>query len=418
PQNHPNFIPASDRETPLRLLDVSLKQFLVCGLPNRTWLPWNGTNQWDIFDPQYRLELCHSEISRWSIIFKQSGKVQGDANIEGGDGFTDIELVNNCTTVKGFEFKVRRDGRLFHGSFGKDGLLEPVYQKLSEWQAGSRARQEEELDDDGRTFWTIYGNPLDPSKNIEIHFDRYRQVDTSAEARELSLAVEEGPIDYARWGVTSEYFQKPQVRRLIHSIVDSAGTETLRPEPPETYLEIKEATSISFPQFTESGVYDLSDRQSKPRKHYAPLYAMDQCIVRTLIDGRKELDLRISSPGTDYGLRRIVMGNLDLDALPIYPETFTFHRFGYGARDTVSTYDPDYVPASDVLPVAHYAYLLGGDGAPDEATTYIIPENYGVERLVLSWDDYHRTVLTVDIIGFERILPIWQGHISFTDDIA
>ena len=113
--------------------NVSLKQFLVAGLPyNQCGTlegcpvsgPWDGNGHWDEFHQQYRLELCHSEISRWSLFFmeenkkdKTKGVLANDLKenqISGHENISRIELVNNCTTTKGFEFRVRYKGELYH----------------------------------------------------------------------------------------------------------------------------------------------------------------------------------------------------------------------------------------------------------------------------------------------------------------
>ena len=154
---------------PLILVDAPLKQFLIAGLPRMVNGPvpkkWGSKDRWEDLDPQYRLELCHSEISRWSVFFKRDNRVRGETQIQNGDDFTGIELVNNCTTSTGFEFRVKRKGVTYHGSFGGSATLADVYQKLSIRQAGTWARQTEPLGAGKPVFGflckSIYYNSLD-----------------------------------------------------------------------------------------------------------------------------------------------------------------------------------------------------------------------------------------------------------------
>ena len=411
------LIPSSSYISPLKLLDVSLKQFLVSGNPLDEWLPWDGNDNWEKLDPQYRLELCHSEISRWSIIFKKDGVIRGGAKIEGHEPFSYIELVNNCTTTDGFEFKLIHEGQLYHGSFGRDGNIADFYEKLSRWQAGSLAKQNKPLQPNGSNFFQAYFNPLDPSKNIDIDLERYRKVSDSSTNKKLTVKPNFSEVNYYRWGKNVEYEQKPLKRKLIHSIIyewkDDQGNIVQMPikEAPILYRDIEEASSIVFPDFKTTGIYDLSAPQKK--SNYSSLYKIDTCILRILDDKRVELDLRSSTVDKAYGFRRLVVGNIDLDSIPVFPAFYTMHRLGFGARNTVMYYDPGFVPSSDLEIKPHYAYLLGGDGENNDAKTYIPPEGFGIERVILSWKNYDRTVLTIDLISFERILPIWQGDIAF-----
>ena len=43
-----------------------------------------------------------------------------------------VELVNNCTTVTGFEIRIVYWGEIYHGSFNIDS---EVYKKLSQFQS-------------------------------------------------------------------------------------------------------------------------------------------------------------------------------------------------------------------------------------------------------------------------------------------
>ena len=74
-------------------------------------------------------------------------------------------------------------------------------------------------------------------------------------------------------------------------------------------------------------------------------------------------------------------------------------------------YDEAWEPPTLPRDRAHYAFLLGGRSHDD--TAYVVPEAFGIERVILSWRDPQRTLLDIDIIGFERLLPIWRGTIDF-----
>jgi hypothetical protein len=405
---------------------LSLKQFLIAGLPSKDLLPWDGKGNWDKLDPQYRLELCHSEVCRWSIFIKRSGKLFSDANVENHEPFSDIELVNNCTTVDGFEFRVKRDGSTYHGSFGSkpEGQQEllDLYQRLSQWQAGSLAYQNRELIEGSKSnFFDYYFNPiplsgdkLDPKFKLDINLGKYR-TDIVSETI-YQIQINRGEIDYKRWGESSEYFKKPQERRLVIKIKDKDGKDSS--EPPKQYEEIATAQEIILPNFQNTGIYDIADPQTKIYYHW--LYEFDQCLLRQLSDDRFELELRRSGANDKYELRRFVFGNIDINNIPIYSKSspeetiWTLHRFGYGARNTSMDYDADFVPPSETSQVSHYAYQLGGEVDPGKSFNYICPEGFGVERAIFAWEDSSKSRLVIDLISFERILPVWQGIVNFS----
>ncbi|MCG9890781.1 MAG: hypothetical protein MH252_06880 [Thermosynechococcaceae cyanobacterium MS004] len=422
------LIPADASLKPVIINRLSLKQFLVAGLPAKDLLPWDGKDNWDKLDSQYRLELCHSEVSRWSIFIKRDGKLFSDADLENHEPFSDIELVNNCTTVDGFEFRVKRDGSTYHGSFGSkvEGRKEllDLYQRLSQWQAGSLAKQNLDLIDGGASldFFDYYKEPipidsadkLKPEFKFDISLEKYRP--SAIGETSYSIQVNRGDIDYKRWGgESSEYFQKPQKRRLVIKIKNKDGKSSY--DAPKQYEEIATAQEIILPNFQNTGIYDISDPQVKI--YYRWLYEFDLCLVRSLSDNRAEIELRRAGTEGKYELRRFIFGNIDLNKIPAYLDGFwTLHRFGYGARDTSMNYDADFTPPSKTPQVSHYAYQLGGEGDSTTSFNYICPEGFGVERAIFAWEDSSKRRLVIDLISFERILPVWQGIIDFSQTIS
>ena len=233
---------------------VSLRQFLIAGFPHFNEShgnfpvsgTWNGNDNWSSLDSQYLLELCHSEISRWSLFFiKESNKdpergvAVGDfkkSQLSGaGKDFSRIELVNNCTTAEGFEFRVRFKGDLFHGSFGARGYLNPIYHDLSRQQAGTWADQDRDLtQSSSSTFFNNYSRSLGwnglstdstdvnqdsnaPENMPQIDLCRYLQGASKILGSSFSgqVEIEEGKICYQRWGVGTEYENKAKKRRLV-----------------------------------------------------------------------------------------------------------------------------------------------------------------------------------------------------------
>ncbi len=72
--------------------------------------------------------------------------------------------------------------------------------------------------------------------------------------------------------------------------------------------------------------------------------------------------------------------------------------------------------SSDPVP---YAYLLAGSRpCAVEADYYVCPESFGVERAIFSWNDEARTALTLDLISFERILPVWQAILQIKEEFV
>ena len=91
------------------------------------------------------------------------------------------------------------------------------------------------------------------------------------------------------------------------------------------------------------------------------------------------------------------------------------HDFSYGARDTKQVYNEDFVLPHEESDPVHFGYLLAGASRdPSHAEHYICPESFGIERAIFTWES--KTELVVDLISFERILPVWQGKITFAND--
>lgn len=440
----------------LIISNVSLRQFLVIGLPylrfGTSGLPfegqWNEVDRWDDLEQQYRLELCHSEVSRWSIFFKKDGKrVKGlqKKQISGDEDIVEIELVNNCTTSTGFEFRIkfRGDDDPHHGSFGRDHGVSDVYQALSIHQAGSWAKQWSAGlvgmgSEPSFGFFSgtdIYGNfagwsglansTVQPGagekqNTIDISMERYLDG-----AKVIADSIDEScvkthyeKIDYCRWGDNSEYFKKSHDRRLMMSIQTTPEESSRSVEIPITYREIFAAHSIRLPDFPPRGIYDMNNPQSK--RGYGRLSEMRKAVFAKLSNGCFWLELRRQGCDQSFEFRRIVFGNLNLKAVPLYdadsPEDsfLTIHRFGYGARSTNMEYKKKFeLPHGEKSP-PHFAYLLAGDSSDAEsANSYICPESFGVERAIFTWES--PTILAIDLISFERILPVWQGRIEFPD---
>jgi len=442
---------------------VSMRQFLVAGLPRPEWFQngfiesnglWriledDGTpiftddsdvtrnGRWTELDNQYALELCHSEVSRWSTFFKRDGTVMGGANITGHEQFSRIELINNCTSTRGFEVRLDYEGELYHASFGAENNLRPIYRALSRRQAGSIAEQGVDLPNaQSLAFFDfppgIYGNSsgigpdpaqqLNKSRTIAIQIPgRYRDPDSElpADPVPVTFNIERGPIDYLRWGSSNsrnEMYQKAIVRRLMWGIVSSQGR--LSKSVPQTYEEIAHAQAVILPEFQQRGIYDFS--QLRPKAGYRWLYEFDTCVYRELPVGRFELEFQRSKGSGRPELRRLVIGNIG--NVPQYPDNLTVNRFGYGPRETIMDYDPTFVPpASDSATPAVYTYLLAGWTIAD-ANLYITPESFGLERAILSRPSPFSTndsnVIEMDLISFERILPVWQARITLPDSVT
>ena len=187
-------------------------------------------------------------------------------------------------------------------------------------------------------------------------------------------------------------------------------------QPPEYYREIHTAEQVVLPNFEPSGIYNIANPQ--PKRGYPRLAELKQCLVYKLDNGMYWLELRRQGCCEQFEFRRIVFGNIDLTNIPRYNEQnleesfWTLHRFGYGARTTNQVYDKKFsLPHGDESP-PHFSYLLAGqhDDA-SYAEHYICPESFGVERAIFTWKS--DTELVIDLISFERILPVWQGKVKF-----
>ncbi|GAA4278014.1 hypothetical protein [Aquimarina mytili] len=379
----------------------------------------NPKKSWEELTPQERVEICQHELSRWSLILKS--EFSNSLEIENGESFDYIELINNCTTSEGFEIKIHSKTIKYHASFE---MPPEVYNVLCQEQAGSEARQGWFVDWNGT-------NPVKPDKNhglintsypniktnpafsqiyweseyhmrdiIKIDLSKYRTVYETIMHGQIDINF--GTIDYNRWthalGPNNEYIQKPKVRKLI---VAHDKTEYI--DPPSTYSEILSGTyKFRLPLFLENGIYDVTS--PKEKKHYSILQNINMYEINVLNTGKHEIVLYNSSAKAKE-LQRLVVGNIDLDSIPTYPEIQTIDRFCFAPRKTTSKYDENWLPSSiKEKNNTTYAFLL------TDQNNYIQPESWGLERMILSKENNER--LIIDLISYERILPIWQGSIK------
>ena len=414
----------------LEIKDVSLSQFTPAGLPEKDWYDpkkqdwiqpdglWKPVGWEKLNNAQYQLELAHTETWRWSIVFK-NGHVMGGADISGDDRLSHIELINNCTTTIGFEFKVTMSGRVYHGGIEADTPFSKFYEELCSAQAGS-------LPDQSQYFASIYfpskgwgpdSGYLTFDQTVPVNLDKYRSGYPLAEIPVTfsKSNIDHGVIEYDKYGKASPYFQKPKVRGLLHGVVKVKGGK-LEKVLPQTYSDIQDWYELRLPNFKESGYYDHSD--PVPVHGHTWLYEIDSAVIRPLASGsfrnRFELEFRRSTRKELFQLRRIVLGNLDIEAILRSPAPLTIHRFGYAARPTVMEYDPAFRPATDPDNPDTYAFLLAGpddigqEGGRDDSNYFTCPESFGVERAILSGDTQNRT-MTVELVSFERILLLWKA---------
>lgn len=437
---------SSQALTDLVIETVSLRQFLVAGKHLPEWYKkvdlskwindddiWeDGQSLWSDFnDSQYQLELCHSEVRRWSIFFRKGGKDLGGAVISANPDISQIELINNCTTENAFEFRIVYKGTTYHGSFGR--LENNVYRLLSQYQAGSVGEQFLTFADGIHKFgfgqgtiytdfyeWGPKNNTLTADNTITISLARYRTIDENISPESLPFQVETGNIDYQRWGQQSEYYQKPIIRRLFFGLISDEGK--FSKTPPTSYASIRDAQEVVLPDFGTDGVYNLTKEGLLSKRGYRWLYEFESCSIRTLKSGKHELEFLRSHCATKFQLRRLVIGNIDLgikdsqSEIPQYPEAHTIHRIGYDPRPTSMNYDRDFKPNLSPESVGRYAFFLAGSTVED-SYSYVTPESFGVERLILSRDYHDSNILVIDAISFERILPVWQVRVQLPNKL-
>ena len=442
--------------------NVNISQFLVYALPDSEITLGESTKSlWSKMSDRNRFELCHSEIRRWSIIFLNDQPI-GGADIIRKNHISKIEIVNNCTTVTGFEVKIIYAGRTYHGSFGAKEEWANPYTYLSNVQGGSLAHQEKQSlghhDDYGhqyaknqKSFFNIYYNYQDETKDhwkltgkaaLEGHpigsappldLNLYRSTDKSVlphPLKETRGDKEKRVIDYKRLGeLGTEYVSKPGPRRLVIEPKNKAPADVI--PWPKTYGDVKNAEAISLPFFGSNGVYEVWKEFYFPKLKW--LFETPAITITKLTDGSQELRLSWHDRDADseYHLGAIVIGNLnfkkDIPIAGTRKAAMTFWRIGYAPRKTVMDYDSHWSPSSEGN---RYAFLVGSktkgrkpiskcaDASDLRSDTTLvdrlmIPEAFGLERLILSWENSKKRTLVIDLISYERIIPVCQYRISF-----
>jgi hypothetical protein len=405
---------------------ISFRQLLVeSSGPGPAKPPTGDTDLWEFLGvPQRRLEINQNELARWSVRFDRRRNWNGAAVSSVPDEIQVIELINNCTTENGFEIKLSgRDGRLWHGSVT---LPRRAYLELSQAQAGAWPHQftgdpmyfegEPGYPGGDTSFSGIYFDPHHANKDVIVDLGRYRsrQELIIDPAPNVEISRHDERIQYMRWGgEAAEYYQKPHVRRLIASASDVAFQT-----PPTHYEEILEGVgngNFRLADFEVNGLYDVTSPVSK--NLYPQLAKLTRATVWKTAEGLHELV--IENPEADpekLELHRVVIGNISLSQLGKRSRYRVVDRFGFNPRPTVTSYDANWRPANEQdggIENAPYAWLLARpEKGGAEQGVYIQSESWGVERAILSLDDLDPRKLVVDLISFERIVPVWRARID------
>jgi hypothetical protein len=428
----------------LSIGNLSFKQLLV----ESSYRYGNGANQpiedwendgWDKLSTQQRLEVCQNELSRWSVIIIDKKNVNwenglpAELSMQGGEWIDYLEIVNNCTTNRGFELKIKTSAGAYHGSFC---IPQTPYRKLCTVQSGAWAWQgwnvlygePEKIGDyyaslisikekpntiNNPTFGQVYDSDSNANENILIDLKEYRTLVSGSE-KNYKIEINKGAICYNRWGENKEYETKPYDRKLV---IDPDGSTYIN--PPRTYLEVLEPSNPSgdfkLPKFGEDGLYDV--RVAIDKNKYPILSKLDTLIITKTSVGLYELQLKIKDPANDTSLCKIVLGNLSLD---LGDDFFVIDRFCFNPRQTVSHYDHNWLPAAETFGAtkkAVYAFVLGREVSTDDVSgnIFIQPENWGIERVILKRED---NLLFIDLISYERIVPVWQGKIDLEVEVV
>lgn len=387
---------------------------------------------WPELSAQERVEICQNELSRWSLVVidRQQKEwprgIPGEINARNCGWIEYLEIVNNCTTSRGFELKLRVEGDLFHGSFL---MPKEPYRLLCQVQSGAWAWQGwiertpinntfpslinplKPPHRDNPSFSMVYSSGYNALQKLRIDLDVYRDLVPGSE-KEYPVTLNRGRIDYTRWGKDKEYFTKPFKRKLVVALEDRHAAL-----PPLNYQEIlaPEHTIGAFrlPKFGEDGLYDVLDPDYKEK--YPVLRGIDRMVISETTQGLSEIRLVVGTPTAPTSLYQIVIGNLDLDSTVLRNDFLTIDRFCFNPRPTTSRYDHNWRPAAELHGAekkAIYAFVLGAK--LDGESVFIQPESWGIERAILKRDGNR---LTVDLISYERIVPVWQGWVEMENEV-
>ncbi|MCH7876411.1 MAG: IPT/TIG domain-containing protein [Gemmatimonadetes bacterium] len=418
-------VAASQAADAIRIRNMSWRQLV----PESSKRPAANSTWENINDPQARLEICQMELARWSVVLKEGGQVQGQLSITGDAWCKKIEIVNNCTTSWGFEVKITDTNDVgYHASIT---LPQEQYFALCRAQAGAESRQGFDppagvpqvdsrlaFPNNSPTFKDVYYAAEHARADVTLDMDRYRTV-TATPVNNQDINVSQGNIDYQRLRpANSEYFEKPHVRHLVMRPDATQANPRQFLVPPTTYAAVQANTpGFMVPSFWPNGVYMIP--QPTELSHYTQLRDLKKWSLHRTDVGLYEIVLaRDPTPGNQLELHHVVLGNLDLRALRTNTGLYTLDRFCYAARHTSTDYDPAWRPAiltTGGVKRARYGALLGGRQGTTARYVFVLPEAYGVERAVLQFTN--PTTLIIDLISYERIVPVWQGTLTLPQNL-
>ncbi|MBT6514687.1 MAG: hypothetical protein HOK65_07940 [Crocinitomicaceae bacterium] len=170
-------------------------------------------------------------------------------------------------------------------------------------------------------------------------------------------------------------------------------------------------TDLSLTRFKDRGFYRIDNEPF----YIKWLRYVDDVKIKTVKTSDSELYSEICIGG-EFSPYEIVLGNVDLALMN--EQILCGFLFGVNTYITninnkstlhAMGYDPSQYP-DDKKP---YLYLL------DKKTGKWVNNQFkGVEKVYVSYDDIERDVVTIHVLSYERIIPVWMARVKLPSDFV
>ena len=244
-------------------------------------------------------------------------------------------------------------------------------------------------------------------------------VDLSYE--ELSQKAESVKVDFSS-------LRGPLLSVLETEIVE-VGHKSERkivPLDPEEYYKKQFGLILSGKEYDYKNVLDteLPLTRFKDRGFYTadnePFYVqwlkhVDDVKITTVKTSDSELysEIRI---GGEYAPYEIVLGNVDLALMNeqiLCGFLFGVNTYITNIRNKSTPHSMGYDPSQYPDDKKPYLYLV------DKKTGNWVNNQFkGVEKVYVSYDDIERDIVTIHVLSYERIIPVWMARVKLPSDFV
>lgn len=352
-------------------------------------------------------ELLLKEYNRFGYLFRREhdefevliNKEEPDASKRADERIYRCKITNNCLAPGKWEFELTSEN----------------YSKFKEQVKGENNRNQNKV---MAHSWFHLNDELYEVliklKNPGKSFDMYLPYDSISSLAEMEV-------------VNYDKLRNPLKSRIETTLLE-VGHQTSRDVKPvdveqgykkdyglflndtiHTYTTILES-SVKLTQFRDEGFY----KETSPYKFdFSWMKHMDSVSVETIDVQGTDAYVQITLTGK-WSPYTVTIGNIDM--AQIDEQKLLGSLFGINTYPKTRRYNPlqsTIAFDADQLPDDRKPYLL----LTDSKTGKWVNNQYkGIEKVYLTYETIDREILTIYVLSYERIIPVWMARVQLPSD--